>query len=324
MAKDTKAVIMLLAAGVMWSFSGVLVKVIQWDPLAVAAVRSFIGGLIQFAFLLYCLRAVYNQMSGCHQVSRGLLPFTLSRIFLSHNRVQWLGALAAVLNTIALVFAFKTSSAANAVFLHKAGVVLVAFLSGPVLNQRPRKHDWITLAIAVPGIFLLAADGLSLGATSGTILGVLCGITSAVKQLCLGLRTKEVMTGYEAFENSILANAIVAIIGVPAIFFSQAAWPTTFNWYLLIALGIVPWGVPNVLYLLGIKHVPVLRALILGLSDPVLTVVWPLIFLGEAPTVLAVCGMVTVGGAIVYQGWWAHRIADQTRSAQSEVQESDV
>ncbi|MFK9714762.1 hypothetical protein ACJENQ_24280, partial [Escherichia coli] len=55
---------MILAAGVLWSFSGVLIKQIHWSPWAIAGSRSLIGGVLQFAFLIAYLHfSAKNQHS---------------------------------------------------------------------------------------------------------------------------------------------------------------------------------------------------------------------------------------------------------------------
>jgi len=114
--------LLILLAGILWSFSGVLIKEIHWNAFAVAAFRSFIGGLIQFFFLVFCLRKAKRE----NELGFGMAPHMVLRdIVFSKSIWQWLGAIAFVLNVLALVFAFQLSRAANAVFLHYSGMVLV-------------------------------------------------------------------------------------------------------------------------------------------------------------------------------------------------------
>lgn len=303
--------ILVLLAGVMWSFSGVLIKGIHWNPLAMAGVRSLIGGSLQFAFLIWCLHRS-SPASPCWSIfdsgSAGLPPAlslvglaarTLRRVF-AFQVVHWLGALSFLLNMISLVFAFKLTNVATAVFLHYSGIVLVALLSRPILKQPLSKVDWIAVVVALAGVGILTVDGAQLHGWPGVMLGAFCGITMATTQICLGLRAKKSQTGMEALETIFLANMLMAIIAAPSIVFALPELHGNQCWLLLI-LGIVPWGVPDILYALGIKQVPMFRAMVLGLSDPVLTAVWPILFLGEAPSVVALVGAGAVLAAIVYQ-----------------------
>jgi drug/metabolite transporter (DMT)-like permease len=130
---------------------------------------------------------------------------------------------------------------------------------------------------------------------------VLCGLTLAGTQLCLGLRAKDRSRQKGALETVILANLICAAITAPLILGNLKDLPPASDWWLLLALGVFPWGLPDVMYVTAIEKVPVFRALILGLSDPILTAVWPCLFLQEYPTTLAVIGSAIVLWAIVYQ-----------------------
>ncbi|MBY0359487.1 MAG: DMT family transporter [Candidatus Obscuribacterales bacterium] len=281
--------LLVLIAGVLWSFSGILIKEIHWNAIGIAGVRSLIGGLLQFGFLLFYSRR-QSKISAT----------TISRVF-SFEGSHWLGALFFVLNMSALVWAFQLTSAADAVFLHYSGLVLVALVSWPVLGQRLSSRDWLAVLIALIGIGMLAFDGLQAHNPVGVMLGISCGITLAGAQVCLGLRSVKQKTGTEALETLILGNLIMVLAACVYALFVPLSMPDPTSCLLLLILGIVPWGLPDILYVVAIKHVPLFRALILGLADPVLTAVWPALFLGEMPTVLAFCGAATVLGAIAYQ-----------------------
>ncbi len=206
-----------------------------------------------------------------------------------------------VMNMMALVWAYQLTKAANAVFCNYGGFVLVALFSASILKQRLGKSDWTCIAIAMTGVALLATDGFDSHAIVGTILGIFCCITFAVAQTCMGLRAKQNQSQYGAMETILLANTISFLISIPFITTSLAAYPAGNTWIFLLLLGILPWGLPDIMYTVAIKHVPVFRALILGLADPVLTAVWPMIFLGEIPSPVAMLGAVMVSSAIVLQ-----------------------
>ncbi len=108
----------------------------------------------------------------------------------------------------------------------------------------------------------------------------------------------------------------MTIIGLPFIVLSllQSNIPPLHELFFLVLLGIIPWGIPDVLYTIGIKYVPVFRALILGLFDPVLTAVWTLLALGEYPSATAMIGCFVVTMAIVYQAYFEQRC--QLKSSQ--------
>ena len=45
------AILAVAACALLWSTGGVFVKLIQWNPFAIAGIRSVIGGLVILAFL---------------------------------------------------------------------------------------------------------------------------------------------------------------------------------------------------------------------------------------------------------------------------------
>lgn len=301
------ATIEILLAGILWSFSGVLIKSIALNFISIAGIRSLIGGLIQFLFLVRC-----NNVS--HAPSA--IAATATSIF-ARDRAHWLGAVLFVINMFALALAFQISSATNAVFLHYSGIVLVAALSASILKQPLTKHDWIAIATATAGIGCLCLDGFQVGAWKGTMLGIICGLTLAGSQLCLGLRATDKRTELGALETIVLANVLAASVALIFVLIqgapgdhgtTQIGMPSVRDCVLLGVLGIVAWGLPDLLYAIGIKKVPVFRALVLGLSDPILTAVWPLILLHEYPTPLGITGAGITLLAVIYQAFYTSKL----------------
>lgn len=290
---------LVLTAGVLWSFSGILIKEIHWNAWAIAAARSLIGGTCQLGFLYYCARAGAGTRLGFANLLR--------EIFVCADKAHWLGAACFVVNMIALVAAFQITKAANAVFLHYAGLVLVAVFSGPILKQVPTKEDWWSVAAGLIGMLLIAVDALDAKSVIGTCLGVVCGISLALCQICLGLRSQRQQSGREALETIFLANFMMFVLGAPFMFQPASLALSRWDFAFLLLLGVVPWAVPDVLYSIGIKRVPILRALILGLLDPVLTAVWPFVFLGETPGLSVLIGATVATVAVVYQNVWEQR-----------------
>ncbi|MBL8157347.1 MAG: hypothetical protein JNM70_24460, partial [Anaerolineae bacterium] len=41
-----RAVLMLLATAILWSLGGLLIKGVEWNPVAIAGMRSLIGGTV--------------------------------------------------------------------------------------------------------------------------------------------------------------------------------------------------------------------------------------------------------------------------------------
>ena len=64
--------------------------------------------------------------------------------------------------------------------------------------------------------------------------------------------------------------------------------------------GILISGLSYALYSWGLRRVKLERAVIIGLSEPILNPIWVLLFNGEVPPINVIIGMVFIlGGAIV-------------------------
>ena len=53
MENKNKAIIMLALAAVLWSTGGILIKLVEWNPVAIAGARSGISAIFMFMYLKY-------------------------------------------------------------------------------------------------------------------------------------------------------------------------------------------------------------------------------------------------------------------------------
>jgi drug/metabolite transporter (DMT)-like permease len=264
----TRAIGQLLLAAFGWSIGGLLIKWIEWPPLAVASGR----GLIAALFLIV--------------IQRGL-RFTWSPVQLG-------AALAYALTTLAFVSATKLTTAANAILLQYTAPVWVALLGASLLNERARRADWIAIGVTFSGMALFFADSLQLKGLFGNLAGVLSGICFAV--MAILMRKQK---GGSVSESIILGNLIAAVIGLP--FLLQAAPLDSSGWVALGVLGVVQLGLPYLLYARAIHHVTALEAVLIPVIEPILNPVWVLLFLGEKPGVLSLCGGLLVLAAVTWR-----------------------
>jgi len=148
-----KHVLLLLAAAILWSLGGVLIKSIDWTPLAIAGSRSLIAIVV-----------IGLVMPGVgRKISWRILP----------------GALAYAGTVVLFVIATKLTSAANAIFLQYTAPIYIAIISPWVLHERTKPLDWLLILVALCGVALFFVDQLSFEGLSGVIAALASGMSFA-------------------------------------------------------------------------------------------------------------------------------------------------
>lgn len=260
--------IFLLLAAILWSLGGVLIKSIDWHPMAIAGGRSAIA----IPVMLACI---------------GWPKFSFSR-------AQIGGAIGYALTVVLFVFATRMTTAANAIFLQYTAPIYVAVIGRWYLGERALRIDWLVIAVALGGIALFFLDRLTVSGFWGNIVALCSGLAFA--SVAIFLRKEKAGSPVTSI---ILGNVIVAVAGAP--FMLQSSLGDGGVWRLLL-LGTLQLGLPYVLYATAIKHVTALEATLIPLLEPVLNPLWVMLTLGERPGGWAMVGAALVLAAVLMRG----------------------
>lgn len=277
LSERRKALLFLALAAILWSTSGVLVKILDWQPVAILAGRSLFASLV---FLVYLRR----------------LPKSL-------NRWQLLAAGAFILTQFLFITSTKLTTAANAIFLQYTAPIYVVLLAFWFLRERPSRTDWLSMFIIFLGLMLFFGDKLSTDGFYGNLLAILSGVTSAV--MIVSFRAQK--DGAPA-ESNLIACLATAIFGFP--FILRETWTPT-NWLIIAFLGIFQIGLAFVFFTKGIKHIPALEANLVGTLEPVLNPVWVFLFYGESMGAFALIGGLVVLGGVALSAVGSARAAKE-------------
>ena len=258
-AARARAMLLLVLTAVFWSFGGILIKWVQWHPMAISGMRSAIGALT--------ILAVFRRMR-----------FTWSR--------DQVGAAIAYAGTVTLfVVATKLTTAANAILLQYTAPVHVALLGEP-----SRRRDAVSIVVLLGGMSLFFLDQLSPAGFRGNVAALGSGVCFG--WLTLLLRRQK---GGSGIESILLGNIIAAAVGLPFMFGSM---PDARSWAGLLLLGTVQMGIPYVLFSMAVRNVPAVTAILVPMIEPVLNPVWVLLLIGEAPSPMAVAGGIVILGTV--------------------------
>ena len=260
--------LLLLLAALCWSLGGVLIKSIDWPPMAIAGGRSAIA----IPVMLLCI---------------GRPKFTFSP-------AQIGGAIGYALTVALFVFATRMTTAANAIFLQYTAPIYVALIGRWYLGERAHAFDWAVIAVALLGIALFFLDRLTLAGFWGNIVALASGVAFA--SVALFLRKEKAGSPVASI---ILGNLIVALAGIPFMLYHSLG--PGGGWRLLL-LGAVQLGLPYVFYATAIRYVTALEATLIPLLEPVLNPLWVMLALGERPGPWAILGGTLVLGVVLARG----------------------
>lgn len=263
------AVGLLVATAVLWSFGGLLIKLISLNPMSIAGGR--------------CLLAT------------AVMLFVIRRHYLNWSFDQIGGAVCYAANVILFVLATKLTTAANAIFLQYTAPIYVAISGFYFLNEKMRGVEWLTVLAAIFGMALFFLDRLKFANYWGNVLAILAGVTFAGMIIFMRRQKDKFPLG------SIFLGNILAVIVCAPFMFGQV--PNQAGWLALAALGIVQLGLSYIFYSIAIKRVTALEAIMVPVIEPVLNPVWVFLFLGERPGIWAVPGGIIVIFAAATCGW---------------------
>ncbi len=267
-AAHTRAVGQLLLTALLWSLGGLLIKAVDWPPLAVAGGRGLIAALF--------------------------LTLTHRRLRFTFSRVQLGAALAYAACTMTFVAATKLTTAANAILLQYTAPVWIALCGAWFLGERATRTDWLTIATVLGGMGLFFADGLALTHALGNFIAILSGVAFAAMTLTLR-RQKD----GSPVESIILGNLLSFALGFP--FMLGVPLPSATGLAALLALGVVQLGCSYLLYARAIRHVTALEAVLLPVVEPLLNPLWVFLARGEQPGLWALAGGAIVLGAVTWR-----------------------
>jgi drug/metabolite transporter (DMT)-like permease len=221
LSERRKAILYLALAAILWSTSGLFVKILDWQPISILAGRSLFASIV---FLIY-----------------------LRRIPTRFSMWQLLAAAMFILTQFLFITSTKLTTAANAIFLqytaHLCGLLAYWFL-----GEKPSRTDWLSMLVIFIGLTLFFGDELSTEGFYGNLLAILSGVTGAM--MMVSFRAQK--NGNPA-ESNLIAFLFTATLGFP--FIMKETW-TVNSWLILAFLGIFQIGFAFIFFTKGIKHIP--------------------------------------------------------------------
>lgn len=260
-----KGIAAAVIASVLWSTGGLLIKLSDWNAIALSGSRSLISALVMLVYI--------------------------KKPKITRSKPQILGAITYAATVLFFVIANKLTTAANAILLQYTAPIFVAILGVWILKEKIRWYDLVSIAVVFLGISLFFIQGIEGGNALGNVIAILSGFCVACTTISLRLQKDG-----SAVETTWLGNILTFIISLPFIAQVQLDFK---NIIIIVFLGVFQLGISYILYVNSLKYITALEAILLTVIEPLLNPLWVYIFTGETPGILAIIGGIIVIMAII-------------------------
>ena len=257
-------ILAMAATAILWSIAGLFIKVIDWNPFAIAGVRSLIASIIIFLYLKH------------------------PRIHLSFPQIA--ASIANAATMLLFVSANKTTTAANAILLQYCAPVLTVFVSAIFLKERTRVEHFAAFPLVVAGMIFMFFDELSEGKLFGNVLAIMSAITFSFYFVFMRMQKDG-----SPLESILMSHWLTAGICIIISLFLPVPHVTLKSLVAITVLGVVQIGLSAILFSIAIKRVSAVQANLIAVIEPVFNPIWVFFAIGEAPGIHALIG----GGIIV-------------------------
>lgn len=274
MKESTKGTLAMIVTALLWSMGGIFIKMIPWNPLAIAGLRGLIGGGVMYVYLrIRKIKPVIN---------KDTIKIALS--------------LAGVCSTF--VAANKLTTAANAIVIQYCAPVYVLLYIAFVQKKKLRPLDIAVVPITILGVSLCFIGQMGNGHLAGDIVAVISGFFFAAMFIF-----SEGVPDQTRASGIMQGQFLTALIGLPVLFATRPAFTPQAIGGILI-LGIFQIGIAYVLYSIAIRSAPLLTCSLLAVLEPLLNPVWVFLFAGENPGIWSLVGGVIV--VVVITLWYVY------------------
>ena len=289
----------VILAGVLWGTSGLFVQLLApygFTTLQISAVR---GGVSFVAVALFALL-----------FDRSLF------------RVRWWELLLCLFIGVALFgtgncyfYALQLTSISTAVVLMYTEPALVMLFSVLFLKEKITPLKLVSLCTMLFGCVLVSGI---LGDFKPNPVGILIGLLSGVSFAAYNILTKiAVDKGMRPLSVTLygflFASSLSLALSNPVELVRTAASALGATLPLLVAIGLVSFVAPYLLYTMAMRALPVGTVSALGIVEPMAATVFGILFLKEHLTVLSAVGIAAILLAVVLLGLAENKATEKTK-----------
>ena len=259
MKNNSKAYFLIIAAVIIWSLSGLLVKAVNADPLWISLIRCLGGGIF-------------------------LLPYIFKEKIYPMKNILFGGIFMAIF-LLSLTITTRISSSAMAISMqYTAPIYVIGY--GFYKSKEIKFEKFIVFLLIFAGIIFNSITSMNGGNWWAIVSGITIGLAFVFYSYNLQKVKKGNLLGIVA-----LINIISGIFYGVLLIFRYNPPPSNFGEIIILSIsGIVISGISYALYGKGLREVSMEKAMIICLAEPVLNPIWVYLGKGEVPSMTTVIG----------------------------------
>lgn len=259
MKNNSKAYFLIIAAVIIWSLSGLLVKAVNVDPLWISLIRCLGGGIF-------------------------LLPYIFKEKIYQMKNILFGGIFMAIF-LLSLTITTRISSSAMAISMqYTAPMYVIGY--GFYKSKEIKFEKFIVFLLIFAGIIFNSITSMNGGNWWTIVSGITIGLAFVFYSYNLQKVKKGNLLGIVA-----LINIISGIFYGVLLIFRYSPPPSNFGEIIILSIsGIVISGISYALYGEGLREVSMEKAMIICLAEPVLNPLWVYLGKGEIPSMTTVIG----------------------------------
>jgi drug/metabolite transporter, DME family len=288
--------LVLAAAMVLWSTSGVLARALKLEhPMVINGVRGIYA--IGVITLVMWQQRMLSGKRMAWLFAALLARQAKSEVALHHRRkaaaLHWALAGTGALTSGMFIAATVATNAMTGVVLLQMAPIFVNLGAPFVTGEKPRLRDWAAALSVFAGVLTLSADHLHMA----SFIGVLCGVTGGAAWGCNILLQRRVMAVGARLQASLLSQILLVLLSVPFIIMYPPHPGSGLN---LCLAGTIGLGIPATMFTWAVPKVgSSFRAVVITALEPAAVVVLAYLILGEVPGTLSLLGGAIITATIV-------------------------
>jgi len=281
--KTNSAILIVLVAGIFWSFGALVVRYIE-DARSVPWQYLFFRGLTIFVLLNF-----YLFVKKGRSFIKNYQKIDLSIV---------IGGMGFATAFIGFIWSITHTSAAVTLMMLAAMPFMTAILGYIFLKEKVSLTTLIAIIIAAVGITFMAFNSSKAGTLFGLMLGLVSSLGFSIGSVSLRWNKKT-----PTFTTVSLAGLFCAIVSFGMLIISEQAFFTTFRNSSLSALHGVLVCSGLILYTIGSKKLPAADLTLLSLTEVLGGIFWvwlPIFGINEVPSTNTIIGGFIITFAILY------------------------